>query len=91
MFFVEPIPNSRITTDELLRGERNNPDREVVSEDVASKQKAKSDKQFKLMLHSNLSKIKNNKVTAIRFSTLAAICEVLNCEVGDILEYQKDE
>jgi len=39
----------------------------------------------------NLSKIKNNKVTAIRFSTLAAICEVLDCEAGDILEYQKDE
>ena len=39
----------------------------------------------------NLSKIKNNKVTAIRFSTLAAICEVLDCKVGDILEYQKDE
>ena len=39
----------------------------------------------------NLSKIKNNKVTAIRFSTLAAICEVLDCEVGDILEYQKEE
>jgi len=38
----------------------------------------------------NLSKIKNNKVTAIRFSTLAAICEVLDCGVGDILEYQKD-
>lgn len=37
----------------------------------------------------NMSKIKNNKVTAIRFSTLAAICEVLDCEVGDILEYQK--
>lgn len=39
----------------------------------------------------NLSKIKNNKVTAIRFSTLAAICEALECEVGDILEYQRDE
>ena len=39
----------------------------------------------------NLSKIKNNKVTAIRFSTLAAICEVLNCEAGDIFEYQKEE
>ena len=39
----------------------------------------------------NLSKIKNNKVTAIRFSTLAAICEVLDCDAGDILEYQKDE
>ena len=39
----------------------------------------------------NMSKIKNNKVTAIRFSTLAAICEVLDCEAGDIHEYQKEE
>ena len=38
----------------------------------------------------NLSKIQNNKVTAIRFSTLAAICEVLECNAGDILEYQKE-
>lgn len=38
----------------------------------------------------NLSKIKNNRVTAIRFSTLAAICEVLECEVGDILEYRDE-
>ena len=39
----------------------------------------------------NLSKIKNNKVTAIRFSTLAAICEALDCEAGDILEYKKEQ
>ena len=39
----------------------------------------------------NLSKIKNNKVTAVRFSTLAAICEALDCEAGDILEFQKEE
>ena len=39
----------------------------------------------------NMSKIKNNKVTAIRFSTLSAICEVLQCQVGDILEYQSEE
>ena len=39
----------------------------------------------------NLSKIKNNKVTAVRFSTLAAICEALDCGVGDILEYVRDE
>lgn len=38
----------------------------------------------------NMSKIKNNKVTAVRFSTLAAICEVLDCDVKDILEYKKD-
>ena len=35
----------------------------------------------------NMSKIKNNKVNAIRFSTLAGICKVLNCEPGDILKY----
>ena len=39
----------------------------------------------------NLSKIKNNKVTAIRFSTLAAICEVLEGGAGDILEYTDEE
>lgn len=39
----------------------------------------------------NLSKIKNNRVTAIRFSTLAAICEALECEAGDILEFRPDE
>ena len=39
----------------------------------------------------NLSKIKNNKVTAIRFSTLAAICAVLECQAGEILEFQQDE
>ncbi len=38
----------------------------------------------------NLSKLKNNRVTAIRFSTLAAICRTLNCQPGDILEYQED-
>ena len=36
----------------------------------------------------NLSKLKNNRVTAVRFSTLAAICEALNCTPGDILEYE---
>ena len=35
----------------------------------------------------NLSKIKTGKVCAIRFSTLAAICEALDCQPGDILEY----
>ncbi len=35
----------------------------------------------------NLSKIKNNKVNAIRFSTLAGICKALECEPGDILKY----
>ncbi len=37
----------------------------------------------------NLSKMKNGKISAIRFSTLEAICEALDCQPGDILEYQK--
>ena len=36
----------------------------------------------------NLSKIKTGKVQAIRFSTLAAICKALDCQPGDILEYE---
>ncbi len=38
----------------------------------------------------NLSKIKNGKISAIRFSTLEAICEVLSCQPGDILEYSEE-
>ena len=39
----------------------------------------------------NLSKIKTGKVSAIRFSTLNAICDVLDCQPGDILEFTKDK
>lgn len=39
----------------------------------------------------NLSKIKTGKVSAIRFSTLEAICDVLDCQPGDILEYKRDD
>ncbi|MBE6890288.1 MAG: helix-turn-helix transcriptional regulator [Ruminococcaceae bacterium] len=39
----------------------------------------------------NLSKLKTGKVSAVRFSTLDAICRVLKCQPGDILEYQPDE
>ena len=38
----------------------------------------------------NLSKIKTGKVSAVRFSTLEAICEALDCQPGDILEYKRD-
>ncbi|MFK5972192.1 MAG: helix-turn-helix transcriptional regulator [Flavobacteriaceae bacterium] len=37
---------------------------------------------------SNLSILKKGKAKAIRFSTLHAICEVLDCQPGDILEYR---
>ena len=39
----------------------------------------------------NLSVLKNNKCKAIRFSTLNALCQVLECQPQDILEYRKDE
>lgn len=39
----------------------------------------------------NLSKIKTGKISAIRFSTLEAICKALNCQPGDILEYKHED
>lgn len=39
----------------------------------------------------NLSILKNNKAKAIRFSTLNQICNILQCQPGDILEYADDE
>ena len=39
----------------------------------------------------NLSKLKNGRVSAIRFSTLEAICEALDCQPGDILEFSKKD
>ena len=38
----------------------------------------------------NLSILKKGKAKAIRFSTLVAICDTLNCQPGDILEYVSD-
>ena len=38
----------------------------------------------------NLSILKTGKARAIRFTTLDAICKVLNCRPGDILDYQPD-
>lgn len=39
----------------------------------------------------NLSILKTGKAKAIRFSTLEAICKVLDCQPGDILEFQEGE
>ena len=39
----------------------------------------------------NLSRMKTGKISAIRFSTLNAICDVLDCQPGDILEFQRDK
>lgn len=38
----------------------------------------------------NLSVLKTGKAKAVRFSTLETICEVLDCQPGDILEFRKD-
>jgi putative transcriptional regulator len=38
----------------------------------------------------NLSMLKTGKAKAVRFSTLEAICEALDCQPGDILEYSED-
>lgn len=39
----------------------------------------------------NLSILKNNRARAIRFSTLDAICQALDCQPGDILEFTDDD
>ncbi len=38
----------------------------------------------------NLSNLKTGKVKAIRFSSLEAICDVLDCQPGDILEFKRE-
>ena len=39
----------------------------------------------------NISLLKNGKVKGLRFATLEKICEALDCQPGDLLEYEKDE
>ena len=39
----------------------------------------------------NLSILKTGKAKAIRFSTLESICNILDCQPGDILEFRKDD
>lgn len=43
------------------------------------------------MTTANLSILKTGKAKAVRFSTLEAICEILECQPGDIMEFVKDE
>lgn len=38
----------------------------------------------------NLSVLKNNRAKAVRFSTLTAICDVLGCQVGDVLAVERE-
>ncbi|MBY3788605.1 helix-turn-helix transcriptional regulator [Photobacterium carnosum] len=43
------------------------------------------------MTEANLSILKNGKAKAVRFSTLDKLCEQLDCQPADILEFQKNE
>ena len=43
------------------------------------------------LTQANLSILKNNRATAVRFSTLNALCRELECQPGDILEYIPDK
>jgi putative transcriptional regulator len=43
------------------------------------------------LTNSNLSILKTGKARAIRLTTLEAVCRELNCQPGDLLEYQPDE
>ncbi len=38
----------------------------------------------------NLSVLKNNRAKAVRFSTITAICEVLGCELGEVLSVERE-
>lgn len=43
------------------------------------------------MTNVNLSNLKTGKMKGIRFETLEAICKALDCQPGDLLEYQSDD
>lgn len=62
----------------ILRLDRMMADRKIGLNDLAEKVG---------ITNVNLSKMKTGKISAIRFSTLEAICRELNCQPGDILEY----
>lgn len=66
----------------ILRLDRMMADRKISLNELAAKVG---------IANGNLSKIKTGKVSAIRFSTLNAICDTLNCQPGDILEFIKDD
>lgn len=65
----------------------------IVNLDVMLAKKKISVTQLSEMLNitmANVSILKTGKAKAIRFSTLEKICEILECQPGDILEYRKE-
>ncbi|GEK91417.1 helix-turn-helix domain-containing protein [Alkalibacterium kapii] len=65
----------------VVRLDRVMADRKIMLKDLADKVG---------ISNVNLSKLKTGKAVAVRFSTLEAICEALDCQPGDILEYVKE-
>lgn len=65
----------------------------IVNLDVEMAKKKMSSGQLAELVgisQANLSILKTGKAKAVRFSTLEAICKALQCQPGDILEYQED-
>ena len=62
----------------VVRLDRVMVDRKMLSKDLAEEVG---------ITEANLSRLKNGRVVAIRFSTLEGICKALDCQPGDILEY----
>jgi len=66
----------------------------VVNLDVMLARRKMQSKQlaeFIGITQANLSLLKQGKVKGVRFETLSAICQALDCQPGDILEYSPDE
>lgn len=62
----------------IIRLDRMMADRKITLNELAGKVQ---------MTNVNLSNLKNGKMKGIRFETLDAICKVLNCQPGDLMEY----
>ena len=65
----------------ILRLDRVMADRKITLNELANKVG---------ISYVNLSNLKTGKVKAIRFSSLDAICNILDCQPGDIIEFKKD-
>ncbi|MEH6587116.1 MAG: helix-turn-helix transcriptional regulator [Halioglobus sp.] len=65
----------------------------IVNLDVVMAQRKMSSKELARAIditEANLSLLKRGKVKGVRFETLAAICDYLDCQPGDLLEYRAD-
>jgi len=65
----------------IIRLDRMMADRKISLNELAEKVQ---------MTNVNLSNLKNGKMKGIRFETLDAICKVLECQPGDLIEYKED-